>query len=85
MKNLFYDSRSKRSDPDILAKIRTYFMLFYGPDACELMIDLMTTESRNYSTPIERRALANLENLQSYNYPTKDSIWNTLTDKPNHS
>jgi len=65
--------------------IRANFTALFGPEECELMLEFMINEARNYSTPIERRALANLENLQSYNEPTQDSIWNTLSDKPNHS
>jgi len=83
MKNLFYDSRS--SDPEVLALIRANFTLLYGPKECEIMIEFMVNEARNYSTPIGRRALTNLENLRNYNEPTQDSTFSTLVDKPNHS
>ena len=49
------------------------------------MIEFMVNEAQNYSTPIERRALKNLENLRNYNEPTQTSTFSTLVDKPNHS
>ena len=64
--------------------IRANFTLLYGREG-EIMIEFMVNEARNYSTPIQRRALANLENLRNYNEPTEDSIFITLSDKPNHS
>jgi hypothetical protein len=58
--------------------------LLFGPSESKIMIEIMVNEARNYSTPIERRALTNLENLRSYNEPTQYSTFNTLVDKPNH-
>lgn len=84
MKNLFFDSRRQESDPDILSMIRANFTALFGPEECELMLEFMVNEAQNYSTPIERRAITNLENLKSHNEPGQDSIYNALTNRPSH-
>ena len=68
----------------MLSKIKANYTLLFGPEGCKANIDYMVEEAHNYLTPIDRRAITNLEKLRNYIEPTKPSIFNALSDKPNH-